>query len=419
MTAPRLSARLSGRAMAWGVPLMNEVAALGRSLVLARMLGPDELGRAMLLALTLRLVEMASDIGIERLLSQAPDGDDPRFQANLQGAVLIRGLAMTGLLMAIAWPMTLGFDGGPSATSYALLALVPALRSVLHLDHRRFERTFDYRGLAVVDGLSAALMLLSAPLITWIVGDHTAILWICVVQAGSAVVLSHLVARRRYALRFERAEMARMWSFGAPLILNALLMFVTFQADRLIVAGWFTWAEVGIYGVALQLALLPALIVGRAATSLLAPKFRLALAAGRLAEEALPVLRTYLGLAALFTLAYGLAAGPVITAIYGPAFETPPLQLWAFGLAAGLRILRTPLTQMAVAMGRTGDPARANLVRALFVLPALAAAMLGLPLAALALCAAAGEAAAALRGLQIMGRLLERSGCTSAHPETA
>jgi O-antigen/teichoic acid export membrane protein len=409
MTGMRQSSRLSGRAVALAVPLVNEVAALARSLVLARMLGPDELGRAMLLALTLRLVEMASDIGIERLLSQAPDGEDPRFQANLQGAVLLRGLAMAGVLLALAWPMTWGFEGGPSASSFALLALVPMMRAFVHLDHRRFERNFDYRGLAVVDGLSAVLMLLSAPAITWAVGDHTAILWICAVQAGSAVVLSHIVSRRRYALRFERAEMIRMWAFGAPLILNALLMFVTLQADRLIVAGWFTWAEVGIYGVALQLALLPALILGRAATSLLAPKFRLALAAGRLADEALPVLRIYLGLGALFTLAYGLAAGPVITAIYGPAFVTPPLQLWAFGLAAGLRILRTPLTQLSVTMGRTGDPARANLLRALFVLPAVGVAVLGLPLAGLALAAAAGEAAAALRGWHLVRRSIRRT----------
>jgi O-antigen/teichoic acid export membrane protein len=404
MTGPRHS----GRAVAWAVPLLNEVAALGRSLVLARMLGPDELGRAMLLALTLRLVEMASDIGIERLLSQAPDGDDPRFQANLHGAVLVRGLAMAGLLVLLAWPMTWGFSGGPSVASFALLALVPMMRALVHLDHRRFERTFDYRGLAVVDGGSAVLMLLSAPAITWAVGDHTAILWICAVQAGSAVVLSHLVAKRPYALRFDWSEMARIGRFGMPLILNAALMFVIFQADRLIVAGWFTWAEVGIYGVALQLALLPALIVGRAATSLLAPRFRIALASGRLAEDSLPVLRAYMALAVLFTVAYGLLAGPAITLIYGPAFATEPLQLWAFGLAAGLRILRTPLTQIAVVMGRTGDPARANLLRALFVMPALGVAMLGLPLAALALCAAAGEAAAALRGWHLLRQSMPR-----------
>jgi O-antigen/teichoic acid export membrane protein len=406
-------ALLSGRAMAWGVPLMNEGAALVRSLVLARMLGPDELGRAMLLALTLRLVEMASDIGIERLLAQAPDGDDPRFQANLQGAVLIRGLAMAGLLVALAWPMTMGFSGGPSAASYALLALVPMIRALQHLDHRRFERSFDYRGLAVVDGGSAVVMLLAAPVLTWVVGDHTAILWICAVQAGSAVLLSHLIARRPYSVRFERAEMRRMWRFGAPLMLNALLLFVIFQADRLIVAGWSTWAEVGIYGVALQLALLPAQITGRAAASLLAPRFRIALASGRLMQDSVPVLRAYLVLAALFTAGFGLLAGPVITLVYGPAFATEPLQLWALGLAAGLRILRTPLSQMAVASGRTGDPARANLLRALFVLPALGVAMLGLPLAALALCAAAGEALAALRAWHLMRRAMPRKAVTS------
>ena len=211
------------------------------------------------------------------------------------------------------------------------------------------------------------------------------------------VVLSHLAAQQRYGIRLDRAVLVESWRFGAPLLVNAALMFVTFQADRMIVASTYGWAELAIYGVAIQLALLPAQIASRAANSLLAPAFARAIAADTLDRAARGAILAHLRLAIVFAAAFALCAGPVIAMLYGSSFR-PDLMLAAgFAAAAGFRILRAPYSQLAVATGRTGDPARANLWRATALLPAVAAAVAGLPLAALALAAAAGEAAATLR----------------------
>ena len=87
--------------------------------------------------------------------------------------------------------------------------------------------------------------------------------------------------------------------------------------------------------------------------------------------------------------------------VYGAAFRPDAALVLLFGLAAGARILRTPLSQLAVAMGRTGDPARANLWRAAALGPALAAACLDLPLLYIAAAAALGEALATARALYL------------------
>jgi len=391
------AANLKGRAAAWAVPMVNEAAALGRSVILARLLGPEELGRTMLLALALRLAEMATDVSIERLLAQAPDGNEVRMQRNLQGIALLRGIVLAVVMLLLAAPMALGFEGGPAAASYALLALAPLLRGFIHLDYRRRERHFDYRGLTIVDGGAALVMLLSAPLAGWLIGNHQALIAIILVQVVAQVGLSHLLATRRYRLTLERAYALRAWRFGAPLILNAGLLFLTFQADRLIVAGYYGWAELGLFGVAMQLAMLPAQITGRAAASLMAPRFRRAIAAGTLSVAAAQAQRAYLALAVLFLAGFGLLAGPAIRLVYGEAFSAAPALIWALGTAAAIRIARTPLSQLALALGQTSIPLRGNVLRAAAILPALVAAMAGAPLHLLALAAAAGEAAAALR----------------------
>lgn len=396
------AATLKGRAAAWAMPLANEMAAFARSIILARLLGAEELGKTMLLALSLRLVEMASDVSVERFMAQAPDGGSARLQANLQGMAALRGVVLALVMLALAWPLSALFADGPATYSYALLALAPLLRGFLHLDYRRRERRFDYRGQVIVDGGAALAMLANAPVLALYFGDHRALVGVILIQTATQVVLSHLLAERRYRLGFERLAMLRVWAFGAPLIGNAGLMFLTFQADRLIVAGWFSWAELGLYGVALQLALLPAQIAGRAAASLLAPAFRRAIAAGGLARAAAPSLRFYMALAALFLLGYGLLASPLMVAVYGADFTAEPALIWALGLAAAIRIARTPVSQLAVALGRTAIPLRGNVLRALAILPALAAAVFGAPLYALALAAAAGEALAALRAWALL-----------------
>jgi O-antigen/teichoic acid export membrane protein len=390
---------LSGRALAWGPPILAEAAALGRSVAFAWAIGPEELGRAMLLALAVRLVEMAGDVGIERLVVQAPDGATARLQAELHGAALLRGAALALVLLAVAPVLAALFPDGPAASAYAVLALVPLVRGAVHLDARRHERGFRYARTAIVEtGATLAMLAAIGPALA-IFGDHRAMAAVLVAAALAQTVLSHVVATRRYRVRRSLRTLARVRRFGTPLVANAALLFLTFYADRLIVAAHFDLAALAVYGVALQFALLPAQIVGRAAATLLLPRFRQALCAGGVESAARTAVASHAAMGALFAAAFTLLAPPVIAAVYGAAFRPDATLAAVLGAAAAFRIVRTPLSQLAVAVGRTGDPARANLLRAAALGPALLAAAAGLPLSAVAAAAALGEAAATARAL--------------------
>lgn len=389
------------RAFAWGPPVLAEAAALARSLAFAWAIGPEELGRAMLLALAVRLVEMAGDVGIERLVVQAPDGGTARLQAELHGAALLRGALLALVLLAIAPVLAGAFPDGPSTSAYAWLALVPLVRGAVHLDARRFDRRFRHARTAVVEtGATLAMLSAIGPALA-LFGDHRAMAAVLVAQALAATLLSHAAALRRYRAVLRRDTLVRLRRFGTPLVANAVLLFLTFYADRLIVAAHFDLATLAVYGVALQLALLPAQVAGRAAATLLLPRFRAALGAGRIEAAARVALGAHILMAAVFAFGFTLLAPPAIALVYGPDFRPDTLLAAALAAAAAARILRTPLSQLAVAVGRTGDPARANLLRALALGPALLAAAAGLPLAAVAAAAALGEAAATLRALAL------------------
>ena len=112
-------------------------------------------------------------------------------------------------------------------------------RAGLDLDYRLAERNISYRPLALVEGGPVLVMLICLPLIGHLVPDHRAMSVALIVQAAAQVFLSHLVARRRWTMHFDAVILHRTFRFGTPLVVNAFLMFLTFQVDHLIVAGWF------------------------------------------------------------------------------------------------------------------------------------------------------------------------------------
>ncbi|THD82309.1 hypothetical protein E7811_14690 [Aliigemmobacter aestuarii] len=389
----------------WTVPLAAEGAALARSVLIARALGAEELGRTMVLALVLRLAEMLADAGVERFLMARSGEIGAALLAALHGAALLRGVVTAAMLLTLALPAAALLPGAAGGATHATLALVPLVRGFVHLGYRLEERERRLGPLVVVEGGAVLAMLAAVPLALAMAGDHRAIVAILLAQALAQVGLSHVLARTAWRAVFDRAVLAEVLGFGGPLILNAALMFLTFQADRLVVAGWYGWAEVALYGVTFQLAMLPAQITGRAAGSLLAPRLR-GLAGTALGAAARAALAAHLAGALAFALAFSALAPVVIGLAWGQAFRPDAALALLLGLAAAGRILRTPLSQLAVAHGRTGDPARANLWRAAALVPACVSAALGLPLHAIATTAVLGEAAATAAALWLARDIL-------------
>ncbi len=392
-----------GRVLVWGVPVLAEAGALARSVVFAWAIGADELGRAMILALALRMVEMATDVGVERFILQAPDGDTKGMQAGLQGVAIMRGGVAALVILALSPCLAWMFDDGPTAASFAALALCPLLNGFAHLDYRRAQRHFRYGQMALAEaGATLAMLVGLVPAIA-VLGNHRAMAAVLIIQVGTRMVLSHLVAKRQYEVQFCTKTLLRSWHFGAPLILNAGLLFLAFYADRLIVAEAYDWATLALYGVAMQLAILPAQIVGRAAVSLVLPTLRMALEEGRLSAVWPRILVTHMVLAAAMVVGFTLLAPTMIDLVYGSELRPSLWLTFALAIAAASIILRTPYSQLSITTGRTGDPARANMVRVITVGLAGSFALAGLPLEAIAIAAAAGEVGATLRAVHLVG----------------
>lgn len=353
---------LSGNAMASLLLLL-------RNLLVARMIPVADYGIASTFAVAMAVVEMASALGLQQQIVQAKEGDDPHFQAALQGFQLLRGLASGAVLFVIAGPMA-AFMGIAQVTwAYQLLAVVPVLNALVHFDIHRLNRQMVFWPMLLTGALPAlASVLVLWPLAQWY-GDWRVLLYAILLQAVLAAVVSHLLAQRPYRVVLDAAIMRSSLRFGWPLLANAVLLFLVFNAERLIVGRELGMAVLAIFSMGLTLTLTPTLVVAKSVQNLLLPPLSLAHDdPGRFARLSVITVQLVLLMGLGFVLAVVLVGAPVTHLLLGAKYDALLPLLFGFAIQQAMRVLKAAPAIIALARGQTGNAMLANLVR-ISVLP--------------------------------------------------
>jgi O-antigen/teichoic acid export membrane protein len=368
----------------------SEVATLMRTVVFAHWLTPAQMGALVLMMTSLRLIEMITDVSIDRLILQAKDGASVKFQTLAHGASILRGFIGGLALLLLALPIAFTFD--INAEGLCFLALVPVIRGFFHLDCRIYNRHLKLGGAALAEGGGALAGLIAAWPSVMITQGPEAIVLSSLAQVIVMVALSHMVARRKYRVGLNTTNLKRIWAFGWPLALNALFLSAVFQGERIAVGGAYGLETLGRFGIASQLALIPALLAGRIAHAALLP------AASRNQSRArgrfgLGVLFTTFGTGLLFTACFALLAPGVIDLLFGTNYTLEVAVLAWLGAAAGARIARTGTVILILAGGDTRGVLAGSFLRAIALGIGTLLALDGLSLEQFAAIAAAGEGA--------------------------
>ena len=382
--------------------LGTEVLALGRNILLARLLGPAEMGMVAIFAIGLRILEMGSDCATDRLLIQADDGDDPQLQATAHGLEIIRGAISSIILVALLVPFSILFDQSFATSSYIILGLVPLTRGLVHLDYKRFQRNLQFRAAAWIEIFAAlSAILAAAPSVIWL-GDYRGVLIVVLVQTSALVWASHWLAERPYRIAFHRELVLRILSFGWPLALNGLLLFSVFQGDRLVVALSCSAADLGRYSICFQLSLIPVLVLSRLISSIFFPllsryqgKRSEFLQLFELGNLLVSLIAVWLGLGIAFL------AAPTIRLLYGDEFLLGGALFHLLAMMQATRLFRSLVSVAAVARGDSRQPLIVNLFRLSGVLMAIFLAASGMGLIAIAAASCLGELVAAVASIFI------------------
>ncbi|WGL18230.1 oligosaccharide flippase family protein [Microbulbifer bruguierae] len=371
------------------------ISSMLRNIIIARHIDSENFGIATTFALTISLVEMTSNLALDRVLVQDDEGDSDGMLASAHLLQFVKGLLLALLLFLIAAPVARLFGLPHLISSFQLIALVPALHGLLHFDLVVRQRHLDFLPTALFDTLPELLTLLTACLASLLFDDYRVMLVVIILQSLLCVIASHLLARRPYRWTFDWRLVQRKLRFGWPLLINGFLMFGIFQGDRVIIGSNFDMHVLGWYSVAFSLSLLPTLIFAKLSAFLLMPvlarnrdKPEFYLRCCTLALTAC----TCFGL--LMVIGFTLAGSALIHLSFGTQYLEASSVIGLLGIMQALRVLRIAPSIIANSQGRTENAMIANVFRSFSLPLALYLASAGYPVQTVAACGIGGEVVA-------------------------
>lgn len=357
----------AGWMFAWR--MTTRVLGLGSTLVLVRLLAPEDFGLVALAFAFASTLELVLATGVEAQIIRARETSRALYDTVFTLNVL-RGALLAALVFAIAGPAAAVFGEPRLEAVIAVLALVPLLAGLANPGAAEFQRNLDFAKvfqLLIVPRLAQIALTIG---LAFLLRSH----WALIVGVLGGRVLQTLFTyifhpyRPRASLAMWRDLLAISfwtWAFNVAVALR--------DRTEIFVIGWLLGPRaVGVYTVSVEIAALPTTELANPISQAAMPGFaataREATEPGTVAESFLRVYALALLVSVPCAFGISLLAGPVVAlalgqrwldaapliTILGAGYVTVPLMLICVALLNAQARLRTLLLFTLAGIGLRG-----------------------------------------------------------------
>ena len=380
---------------------------LVRNIFVARLLPPEQFGVAVTFVTILSALDAMSEMGIELFLIRSSEGENAKLQSTLHTVMISRAIFSSIVLFLLATPIAILFKTTDAIWAYSALAIVPLLKGFAHLDYRRFERNLQFFPGLLINLGATFIGTLVAIFLAHKTANFSAMLYGNIVQTAGVVLGTHIVARRLYQLSFNAAYIKQLSSFGTPLILNGMIVFLASQGDRIIVGSKLGVRELAIYGIATILTGGVTLLFAKVLGGVFLPALSSVIHSTQDFSRRYEICSALTTCAAFTTIIFfGLLGAPFASLLYGSNYTYSPTLFTALGILAGFRILRNNQQIAFIALGDTKHALTANIIAVCGIMTSFFLALKSPSIEVMVLLMALAEACAQVYSIAILNRKL-------------
>lgn len=384
-----------------------QACALVRYVILARILGPAELGWAVMIVLIGQFFDSVTDSGSDRFLIGDPMGNEPEAQRFVQLMALVRGIFISSILLFLAVPITKIMNAPSIVPGLHLLALAPLLSGLIHLDLRRVQRHHDFR----IEGRATLLAEIVSLAVTassaFLTRSYLAIVFGLIARALVLVLVSHAMAQRKFGLRPSRVFAKKLAIFGLPLMINGLVLFFGSQGDRLIISKLLGAPELGRYSAVMLLIFYPIMVSQRYVAGLYLPQLVRTNPARAQAANELGGLVVVIAIAAVVL--FGVFGPFIVPVLFGSRFRLDFEIVALIGVLNAARFMKVWPVNVLLADGRSHGVLITNLVRLIAIPLTIVAIRWGHSLLAILLAFTVGELISMVVSICLASKVLPES----------
>ena len=358
----------------------NKAITVGTTVVLARLLDPEDFGLYALALITMTLLSMFNDFGLGPVLVSRQDLD-----ARGKGTVLTSMLATSAflalVLVALSSPVADLFDEPRLAQLLVIISGTLALSGPVYFYETLMQRELEFKqrfAAMMVQTLTFAGVAIPLALL-----DHGVLGMVVASVCSYATYLVALVWLAPYRVRpaWEWRQLPGLLRTGRGFLVQGGVRFVAQNTDNFAVAKFLGSAALGVYFLAYRLAELTYTGIAEPVAKVTFPGFARMRHRG---EDWIPSFLSTLRFIALVAFPIGMllsaAASPLTRFLYGPKWLEMIGPLAILGLWAVVRPLEATLTWLLNAVGEADAAAVVNLTGLAVLVPGvlLAASFVGL-----------------------------------------
>jgi lipopolysaccharide exporter len=254
-TAAGDGASLRGRVARGAAWIVGAVAArqalrLVSSVIITRLLLPDDFGLATTAMLLGVFVEMCADFGIRQAIVQHRDGGTRRFLDVAWTLALWRSFGVSAVIVVLAGPFATAMADERLQTLAMLTALLPPLQAACspgRLAWMRELRQDRINQLDLAVDVARLPLNIAGALLT---GNAYGIVFAGIAAEGVRVGLSYVMAPERPRFAYERAVAVDLLRYGRYVFVASVLGFFAVRLDAFFVARFLGMNAAGTYGLA-------------------------------------------------------------------------------------------------------------------------------------------------------------------------
>ncbi len=226
------------------------------TLVVIRLLSPDDYGLMALATIFVTLVALVNELGMSGALIQADRLTEAQIRQTY-GIVIVVQLAFALLIVATAVPVALFFADPRLAPILQVSSLQFVFLAFEIIPESLLMRALDFRLKAFIDTSAQLVGSVVTLAFAWSGWGVWALVWGVLANQGVKAIGFTVATRFFVWPSFSLRGMRAIISFGGLLTAERVFWFLYSQADNLILGKRFGGEVLGVYSVAIQLAALP------------------------------------------------------------------------------------------------------------------------------------------------------------------
>ena len=241
----------------FGLRIINRGLGFIRTIILARLLAPEDFGLLGIAMLAIATLETFSQTGFQGALIQKKENVESYLDTAWTVSA-VRGVILF-LILFFSAPLAASFFNSPQATLVikviAVSTLLSGFRNIGILFFQKeleFNKQFFYELSATLVDLTVAITL------AFMLRNVWALVWGGLASNFTRLFMSYILHSYRPHIRFDKNEFKELFSFGKWVLGSSILVFLVTQGDDIFVGKMLGVTALGFYQMAYLISNLPA-----------------------------------------------------------------------------------------------------------------------------------------------------------------